>query len=68
MNPALDRNSVQFGKYMLVERLGRGGMAEVWKARISGPAGRERYPAAAAGCAADHEWCAPARQPEKEDR
>ncbi len=42
MNPALDRNSVQFGKYTLVERLGRGGMAEVWKARISGPAGFQR--------------------------
>ncbi len=33
---------VAFGKYQLVERLGKGGMAEVWKARIVGPAGFER--------------------------
>jgi serine/threonine protein kinase len=30
---------VRFGKYTLVERLGRGGMAEVWKAKMTGPAG-----------------------------
>src|SRR5512145_1322833 len=35
-------SSVRFGKYLLVERLGRGGMAEVWKAKILGPAGFER--------------------------
>jgi serine/threonine protein kinase len=33
---------VAFGKYQLVERLGRGGMAEVWKARMVGPAGFQR--------------------------
>jgi serine/threonine protein kinase len=33
---------IQFGKYMLFERIGRGGMAEVYKGRISGPQGFER--------------------------
>src|SRR4051794_32523107 len=32
----------QLGSYQLIERLGRGGMAEVWKAKIIGPAGFER--------------------------
>jgi serine/threonine protein kinase len=36
------RNATLFGKYQLMERLGRGGMAEVWKARITGPAGFSR--------------------------
>jgi serine/threonine protein kinase len=33
---------VAFGKYTLFERIGRGGMADVFKARIQGPAGFER--------------------------
>ncbi len=33
---------IQFGKYSLFERIGRGGMAEVYKGRIQGPAGFER--------------------------
>src|SRR5439155_18366679 len=32
----------QLGKFLLIERLGRGGMAEVWKARITGPMGFAR--------------------------
>jgi serine/threonine protein kinase len=30
------------GKYQLIDRLGRGGMAEVWRAKIVGPAGFQR--------------------------
>ncbi len=33
---------IRFGKYTLFERIGRGGMADVFKARIQGPAGFER--------------------------
>jgi eukaryotic-like serine/threonine-protein kinase len=33
---------IQFGKYTLFDRIGRGGMAEVFKGRIQGPAGFER--------------------------
>ena len=33
---------ISFGKYTLFERIGRGGMADVFKARVHGPAGFER--------------------------
>jgi serine/threonine protein kinase len=33
---------IQFGKYSLFERIGRGGMADVFKGRVQGPAGFER--------------------------
>jgi serine/threonine protein kinase len=39
---ALLPEPIQFGKYTLFERIGRGGMADVFKGRISGPAGFER--------------------------
>ncbi len=32
-----------FGKYTLIDRLGGGGMAEVFKARLAGPAGFEKH-------------------------
>jgi serine/threonine protein kinase len=33
---------IQFGKYTLFERIGRGGMADVYKGRVLGPQGFER--------------------------
>jgi serine/threonine protein kinase len=42
VSAAIDQRVQPFGKYQLMERLGRGGMAEVWKARFQGPAGFSR--------------------------
>ena len=47
VQPAIDvtqplQEPIQFGKYTLYERIGRGGMADVFKGRIQGPAGFER--------------------------
>jgi serine/threonine-protein kinase len=41
LSEALPR-PVRFGRYTLYERIGRGGMAEVFKGRIEGPGGFER--------------------------
>src|SRR5579871_2751117 len=35
-------SKTRFGKYQLIEPLGKGGMAEVWRAQILGPAGFAR--------------------------
>lgn len=40
--PAVPAEPKPFGKYHLLERIGSGGMAEIWKARAAGPDGFEK--------------------------
>ncbi len=42
MNSAYKRTPVQFGKYLLLDRINIGGMAEVWRAKTKGPAGDDQ--------------------------
>src|SRR3990167_9578755 len=36
------KDGIPFGRYELLERIGRGGMAEIYRARLSGPGGFEK--------------------------
>ncbi|MGC4115435.1 MAG: protein kinase [Myxococcales bacterium] len=42
MPPGADRNDLQLGKYRLLERIGKGGMAEVFLAEVLGPGGFQK--------------------------
>ena len=42
MTTPADPSPGAFGKYELIDRLGRGGMADVWRARVAGPQGFAR--------------------------